>query len=123
MDAKPLLHVRSNLPTWGKSGWRFIESRIQRQEDGRFLCVDIWGKSYDPPRYEKPHGVQEYDRRTVTYYLPADMLKRDAAAPGASLYGSHTHWLAIREIHLSGLDPNAFEGRDLPTISEEDALR
>lgn len=53
--------------------------------------------------------------------LPADMLERDHAAPCGSLYGSHTGWLAIREIHLSKLEATAFEGREMPTISEETA--
>lgn len=109
------------MATWNPAGWKFLGSQAQRQPDGRFKHVTKFGKSYSPPRYDIGTRLQVFEERVITYYLPADRPERDARAPGGSLYHSHTDWLAIREIHLSGLDPIEFDGRELPTISEEAA--
>lgn len=111
------------MATWLSDGWKFLQSSMRRQPDGRYLVWDTYGRSYSPRRYEAGNGPELFDQQVVTYFLPVDMIERDRFAPGGSLYFSHTHWLAIREIHLSGQEPKRFQGRDLPTISEKDARR
>lgn len=102
-----------HTPTWNPNGWKFLGSTGCIEPDGRFLVYAKFGRSFEPPQYEAGYGPEMFNEQRVTYYL------RDT--PAVRSYDSHVFWLAIREIHLSGLEPRAFEGRELPTISEEAA--